>query len=466
MSENITNRNQENVEIFEKLPIPKAIQKMAIPTIISQLIVLIYNIADTFFIGRTNNPYMVAGASLILPVFNLALVISSFFGSGGGSLISRLLGANNLKEARKVFNFSFYLSLICSSLVSLSIFLFLNPLLKTLGAGPETFEYAKTYVTMVIILGGIPTVMSNTLSMLIRSVGDSIKAGFGITLGGIINIILDPIFMFILFPKGQEILGAGAATCLSNIIACIYFAIVLINKREDPVLKFLNPLDFPNKSNIKSIIDVGFPSAIGVFLFDIDYIVLDRLTANYHAIALAAIGIVLKAERLPLNIGIGIAQGMLPVVAYNYSSKNFKRMKEAQNYSLKLGIICSILSIIFYELFANFIMHIFINDTQTVQLGIYFLRVRVLATPLMFISFFFVYVFNAYGKGGYALFLAVLRWLVLNIPMLFLLDHLIGLNGLVWSQVTADTINVICSIIIYQYYKKHYLVLLEKETTT
>lgn len=446
--------NSENTELFERMPIPKAIRIMAIPTVISQLIVLIYNIADTFFIGRTGNPYMVAGASLILPVFNLTLVISSLAGSGGGSLMARLLGQERISEARKVFSFSVYLALFISAFFSIFSFIFATPLLGLLGADEKTFSFAYTYVLMVVILGGVPTVISNTLAVLIRSVGESKKAGFGITMGGIINIFLDPLFMFVLFPKGMEILGAGSATCLSNIIACSYFLIVLYRKRSDPVLKMTSPRNLPDKESIKSVFVVGLPTGIATLLFDIDYMVIDKLIAGYDAIALAAIGIVLKVERLPLNIGIGICQGMLPIVAYNYASKNYKRMNGAKNYSLLLGWATSIISVILYEIFARELITLFISDSQTVALGTYFLRARVLATPFMFMSFFYVYLFNAYGNGKNALILGVMRWLGFNIPMLFLLDHLIGLNGIVWAQLIADVINVIFSVIIYSHFQK------------
>ena len=443
-----------NIEIFEELPVPRAVRTMAVPTIISQLIVLIYNLADTFFIGRTNDPYMVAGAALILPFFNITLSLSGLAGIGGGALISRLLGEKRPNEARKVYSFCVWLGLLVSALFSLGTLLFLRPVILLLGAGSDTYGHASSYAFFVIVCGGVPTVLSNTFANLIRSVGESRKAGLGITMGGLINIALDPIFMFVLLPHGMEIAGAGIATCLSNWIVCVYFIAVLARLgKTEPVLRLCPPLSFPARQSIAGIFAVGVPSAIATFLFDLDYIVIDRLMSGYTDIALAAIGIVLKAERLPLNIGIGICQGMVPIVAYNFSSGNYVRMNAAKRYSLRLGLICAAASIALYQLFAGQIIGIFINDGATAALGTGFLRARVLATPLMFLCFFHVHLFNGFGEGGRALFLGVMRWLVFNIPMLFLLNALFGMYGIVWSQVTADTLTAALSLRVYRRYE-------------
>lgn len=451
------NKGVSNTEIFENIPVAKAVRMMAIPTVISQLIVLMYNIADTFFIGRTGNPYMVAGASLILPLFNITLSLSGLAGVGGGTLISRLLGIRKTEEAGKVFSFSVWLCTFTSLVFSICVFVFMHPLMYFLGAGADTYGYASAYAFFVICCGGIPTVLANTLSILLRSTGESAKAGFGITMGGIINIILDPLFMFVLFPEGMEITGAGVATCLSNCITCLYFIIVLVRIRKESVLHLYSPLRLPSGKSLGSVFLVGLPSSIATFLFDVDYMVIDRLMAGYNDIALAAVGIVLKAERLPLNIGIGICQGMIPIIAYNYSAKNYNRMNDTRRYSLRLGLVCAAFSIMLYEIFAGQIMHIFISDPETVALGTGFLRIRVIATPLMFLCFFHVYLFNGFGKGWYSLFLGVTRWLVFNIPMLFILNRLIGIYGLVWSQSAADILTVLLSVIVYRRYEKKHI---------
>ena len=269
--------NQEQEDVFRNLPVPKALFKMILPAVASQLIVLIYNMADTFFVGQTNNPYMVAGTSLILPVFNITLCLAGLAGIGGGSMISRLLGQEREDEARKVSAFSLYLALLIAALFALGMGLFMEPMLLILGAGENTYEYARQYALCVIVIGGVPTVLSNVLSNLIRSIGRSKEASIGIILGGLLNIALDPLFMFVLMPEGYEVLGAGVATCLSNCVALLFFIVVLIRMGRGSVISFAPMLGLPRSSSVLAVFGVGIPSAIASFLFDLDYVIIDKL---------------------------------------------------------------------------------------------------------------------------------------------------------------------------------------------
>ena len=449
--EKVTKTDQENV--FKNVPVPAALRIMVVPAVISQLIVLIYNMADTFYVGQTNNPYMVAATSLILPVFNITLCLAGLAGVGGGALISRLLGQDRAEEAQRVSAFSLYLGILIAAVFSAVMAVFMNPILELLGAGENTYGYARQYALCVIVFGGIPTVLSNVLSNLIRSIGHSREAGAGIILGGILNIVLDPVFMFVLLPDGCEVLGAGIATALSNCMACLFFVIVLIQMGHESVITFRMKTGIAEKNSILSVFAVGIPSAISTFLFDLDYVVIDKLMVSYHDLALAAIGIVLKVERFPLNVGIGICQGMMPLVAYNYAAGSYRRMDDTIRYSRNLGLLVAGVSIVLYEIFAGPIISVFMSDPQTAGLATQFLRIRVLATPLMFLSFFTVYLFQAFGEGRISLFLGVTRWLVFNIPMLFLLNAVFGMFGVVWSQVTADSLTVLLSFYVYRKYK-------------
>ncbi len=439
------NTETDREEVFREYPVPKALRVMVVPAVISQLIVLIYNMADTFYVGQTDNPYMIAATSLILPVFNISLCLSGLAGVGGGALISRLLGQGREDEARKASVFSLYLALLIAGIFAVGMGVFMEPVLKLLGAGENTYEYARQYALCVIVLGGIPTVLSNALANLVRSVGRSKEAGAGIVLGGLLNIALDPLFMFVILPKGQEVLGAGIATALSNCIACLFFLSVVFRMGKGSVLTFNPRAGLASKASIAAVFAVGVPSAVATFLFDLDYVIINKLMVSYEDLALAAVGIVLKVERFPLNVGVGICQGMLPLVAYSYGAGNHRRMNDTISLARKLGLVIAAVSIVLYEIFAGQLVQIFLSDAQAAGMAAAFLRVRVLATPLMFLSFFTVYLFQAFGKGKISLFLGVVRWLGFNIPMLFILNSIFGMYGIVWSQVTADTLTVILS---------------------
>ena len=443
-----------NREIFETWPIPKALTELALPMIFGQLIILIYNLADTFFIGRTNNPLMVAGVSLLLPVFNISITFANLFGIGGGTLISRLMGAGRDNEAKTVSAFCFYMTIISAGLFSLLMFTFLEPILRLLGASTDTLPFTKQYTFCVIVLGAVPTILSMTLSNLLRSTGHARQAGFGVSMGGIINIFLDPLFMFVLLPKGYEVLGAGIATMLSNVISCSYFLIMIYRLRHSGILSLSIRNVLPSRHNVYSVFAVGVPAAIAVTLFDVTYIIIDKLASGYGDIPLAAVGIVLKAERLPLNVGIGLCQGMMPLAAYNYSAGNFARMREAVNFSRLVGLVIGFVAVALYEIFAADIMRIFIDDARTVELGTHFLRARVLATPFMFMCFHLVNFFQAVGHGGKALALGASRWVVFNIPLLFVMNWVFGMYGIVWTQVVADIMMAAVSIVVYLQFER------------
>ena len=440
-------------DVFERLPVPAALRKMILPAVASQLIVLIYNMADTFYVGQTNNPYMVAGTSLILPVFNITLCLAGLAGTGGGSLISRLLGQGREEEARRVSAFSLYLGLAISALFSVGVAVFMEPLLLLLGAGENTYAFARQYALCVIVLGGIPTVLSNVLANLIRSIGRSREASVGIILGGVLNIALDPLFMFVLLPEGSEVLGAGIATCLSNCVALVFFLVVLLRMGSASVVTFSPRWGWPRRASVAAVFGVGIPSAVATLLFDLDYVIVDKLMVSYSEVALAAVGIVLKVERFPLNVGVGICQGMMPLVAYSFAAGNRTRMEDTIRLARRLGLVIAGVSIVLYEAFAVSFARLFIADAQTVALASQFLRIRVLATPLMFLSFFTVYLFQAFGRGRLSLLLGTVRWLGFNIPMLFLLNALFGMLGIVWSQVTADILTVLLSFYVYGKYR-------------
>ncbi|WP_419068294.1 MATE family efflux transporter [Candidatus Allofournierella excrementavium] len=209
--------------------------------------------------GQTNNPYMVAATSLILPVFNITLCLAGLAGIGGGSLISRLLGEGDEEEARRVSAFSLYLGLAVSALFAVGILVFMEPVLQLLGAGANTYEYARQYALCVIVVGGVPTVLSNVLSNLIRSIGLSREASAGIILGGVLNIALDPLFMFVLLPDGQEVLGAWLATCLSNCVAFLFFAAVLVRMGRGAAVTFSPKAGMPRAESISPFSVLGCP---------------------------------------------------------------------------------------------------------------------------------------------------------------------------------------------------------------
>ena len=434
--------------LFEQTPVPKAVAQLAVPTILSSLVMVLYNLADTYFVGQLNDPVQNAAVTLAAPVLLAFNAVNNLFGVGSSSMMSRALGRKDYDTVYKSSAFGFYCSILCGMLFSVFYFLLRVPLLTVLGADAQTAASTTGYLTWTTGLGAVPAILNVVMAYLVRSEGASLHASIGTMSGCLLNIILDPIFIL---PWGFHMgaAGAGLATCLSNCVALLFFLVVLARMGRGSIITFSPKAGLPQRSSIVAVFGVGIPSAITTLLFDLDYVVIDKLMVSYHDVALAAVGIVLKVERFPLNVGVGICQGMLPLVAYNYSAGNQQRMNDAIRLSRRLGLIVAAISIALYEIFAVQFSNLFIGDAQTVELASQFLRIRVLATPLMFLSFFTVYLFQAFGKGRVSLFLGVTRWLFLNIPMLFILNAIFGMFGIVWSQITADTLNVILSFYVY-----------------
>lgn len=438
-----------NKELFEQMPVAKALATLAVPTIISQLITIIYNLADTFFVGRTNDPFKVAAATISFLFLFMTTALANLFGIGGGSLISRLLGEKKPEEAKRVCALSFYGAVLISAIYVFVMSVYMEPILRLAGASDNTIVYAKDYIFWAIIIGGIPTTVSLTVAHLLRSEGFARDASIGLGMGGISNIILDPIFMFYILPKGQEVAGAAIATMVSNMISCIYLLIVFLKRTKTTCMSVSIKNAVAGLKYTLKIFSVGFPSTISTLLSCISNSVINNLISGYGDIPMAAMGIVKKIDMIPLSISMGICQGMLPLVAYNYASGNYKRMRAFSNCAILWGILFAGFCILIFELFTGHIVRLFIEEEETLALGTSFLSIACLATPLMITNVQMNYTFQAMGKGPQTLLLASCRQGLINIPLLFIMNSIFGLYGIICTQIIADGITMIISFSMY-----------------
>lgn len=445
-------------EVFERMPVPKALATLAIPTIISQLITMIYNLADTFFIGLAKNPSMTAASSVAFTLVFMMNALPNLFGVGGGSLISRLLGEKKDKEASGVASFSFYMTLIFAFVYSLVVFIFMDPVLRMLSATDTSIVFARQYAFWVVVIGAIPATLSMTMAQLLRSEGFAGKASFGLGLGGVLNIILDPIFMFVILDKGNEVKGAAIATMISNVVVLVYFIINYLIIKKKSVISLNPKIALLKFEYIKSVFAVGIPSALGSLLACIANIVINNLAVGYSDVVpdvkdvpVASIGIAKKIDMLPMNVGFGLCQGMMPLVAYNYASGDHKRMRDVARVARNASMIFAGLCIIFFQIFASEIAGVFINDEpNTKAMSAAFLRILCLSVPFMLFNLQISFSFQAMGMGKQSLILSSLRQGVVNIPLLFVMDKLFGLYGIVWTQLISDIITGVISYIIYR----------------
>lgn len=435
--------NEEKSLLFSEVPVRKAVLTLAIPTVISQLITVVYNMADTFFIGQLNDPLQVAAATLGMPCFMFLTAFANLFGLGGSSLISRCLGADNKEKARHTSSFCIWTGIIIAFLYGLAILILEPVLFPILGAKTETWGYLKQYIFWTVGVGSVPTVMNAEFAHLIRTEGYSKTAGLGVALGGILNIALDPIFIF---GFHLNIVGAAMATMLSNMIAMLYFIFFLFHIRKKSVIT-LNPKEYSMHENILiEVITVGLPGFVMTLMSTISNTALNHIVAGYSNKAIAGMGIAKKIDLLAYAIAQGMTQGTLPLIGYNYSSGHFKRMKESIKTAFFYSFIVAICGTLLLYFFASPISGCFISDKETVEYGQRFLKIICLACPTTAINFMVITVFQALGKRKQPLFLSLLRKGSLDIVFMLLLNKLIGISGIVWATPFADWIAFVISI--------------------
>lgn len=422
-------------EIFETLSVHKAVATLAVPTIISQIVSIIYNLADTFFIGQLGNPYMVAAVTLVYPWFTLLTALGNLFGIGGSSLVSRLLGAKREEEVKYVSSFCFYGGIAATFVFSLLSVCFHVPLLRFLGASEENYLYARTYLIWVVVLGGIPTMLGMTLAHFLRSEGHAKLASAGIMLGGILNMLLDPIFIYGL---KMGFTGAAVATALSNLVSLMFFLFRFRKLKERTVLS-LSLCHF-RLQYAGQVFSVGISSALTSGLATLSNMTIVKLASGYGDIPIAAYGIVKKIDMFPLGISMGLCQGFMPLVGYNYASKNYRRMREVSVFSWKTALFIALGFVVSFLGFAPWLMQAFIRDSQTSMLGTSFLRIACLAVPITSVNALIIYTLQAMGKGFQAAVLTVCRQGLLNIPLLILMNTIFGLYGMIWTQLVIELI--------------------------
>lgn len=430
--------------LFEKMPVPKAVAALAVPTIISQVVTMIYSLADTFFVGQLGDPLMVAAVSLVSPWFNLLTALGNLFGLGGSSLISRLMGAQNRKDVRYVATFSIWGGAAAALLFSLATYFARVPLLNFLGASPDTYPYAEDYLFWVVVLGGVPTVVSLALGHLLRSEGHAKQAGAGMMFGGILNAALDPVFIF---GFHWNVAGAAVATALSNGASVIFFLIQYFRLREKTAVS-LNPRYFTLRFT-RPVFSVGLASALATALGNASNMVMVHLASGYGDIPVAAYGIVKRIDQFPLNVSMGLCQGFMPLVGYNFASGDYGRMRKVSTFSWKAALVMSACFVACFAVFAPQILRLFIPEAETSALGASFLRIACLAVPLTSVNFLISYTLQAMGKGAQSAALTFSRQGLLNIPLLIVMNLIFGLYGMIWTQLAVEVIMLPISLGMY-----------------
>lgn len=440
------NSKFDKEDLFERTSIPKAVAQLSVPTIIGSLVMMLYNLADTYFVGMLDDPVQNAAVTLAAPVLLAFNAINNLFGVGCSSMMSRALGKKDYDTVSGSSTFGFWCSIVCGLIFSVGCTVLKGPLLTLLGADKNTFDVTDGYMFWTVTCGAIPSILNMVMSYFVRSEGESLHASIGSMSGCILNMILDPLFILPQF-LGMGSAGAGCATFISNCVACAYFFVLIYVKRNKSYV-CIDPRKLTINARIaKEVFGVGVPASIQNLLNVTGMTVLNNFAAEYGADAVAAIGIAQKISMIPMYAAMGLSQGVMPLISYNYASGNSSRMKKTISFTGWISFAFLVAVSVMYYVGAESLIGAFINNPGVIGYGTGLLRGLCLGTPFLAVDFLAVGVFQACGMGINSLVFAIARKIVLEIPALFVLNAVFGLYGLAYAQFCAEFVLTICALI-------------------
>ncbi len=502
----------KNIDVFEKLPVPKAVFKLAIPTVLSMIVAVFYNMVDAFFVGLIHDPSQFAAVNVATPVFLILMAAGNIFGMGGSSYISRSLGRKEFDVVKKISSFCFYAGIGTGIIGGALILIFIRDILNGIGTTEITFGFAKQYLS-IVAWGGPVIVVSNAFTNIIRGEGAASNSMKGMMAGTIVNIILDPIFilkeLWGIKLLGLGVEGAALATIIGNAVTLVIYIWHILSKNS---MLTINPKYYQARDGIMAgVLSIGLPASVTNVLMSVSSIITNNLLSSYYYtkitdsglaekantflqettghvfrwseelktyleifvdkagsvietavsaipagvvaiygdVPIAAMGVALKANMLAIFVMLGFAMGVSPLIGYNYGARNLKRMKDVLKFTVVCNIIAGSVITVTYFIFTTPIIQIFSTDKAVIELGHPMIYSLMASTPILGTLFCFNFTFQAIGKGKQSLILAISRQGFVFFPMVFIMNSVIGLYGIVWAQPVADLVSIVMAIIMF-----------------
>lgn len=434
--------DKDNMELMVNTAVPKAILKLAIPTVLSTIVSLIYNLTDTYFIGLLDDPIQLGAVSLAFPVFMVIQAIGNIFGNGAPSYISRCLGAQREKEARRTSAVSVYVSVGVTLVMTLLCMLFMEPILHILGASQDTAEPTRAYLNVIVGFSFVMT-LQIILPALLRSEGMVKQAVIGMIIGTVLNIVLDPIFILLLHLGAA---GAAWATITGNFFAVLYYIGIFLKGKT--ALSIM-PGDFrPSARIFREVLKIGLPNSVSQIIMSLSNIILNNLAVGYGDYVISAYGVAGKLISMVFMITVGYVSGYMPFAGYNFGAGKIKRMLSALKFTIISGTcLCLVLLVPFLWLAPAFV-RAFTSDAQIIEVGVSFLRAYAWVVPFMALQMSMMCTFQATGSAVRAMVVNLGRQCLFNIPFLYLFNSLWGITGLLYAQTGADICTTILGVLI------------------
>ncbi|MBN2650917.1 MAG: MATE family efflux transporter [Spirochaetales bacterium] len=435
----------KRTDLLEHGSIGKALITLSIPSILAMFMNAIYNLVDAVFIGMLDDTAALAAISLIFPVFMVIGAIGLGFGIGGASAASRFLGEKNLDRAQKIVSTAFFLSLISAIVFFILGQIFTIPFLRAMNAEGDVFGYSVSYAR-IVLFGGIFQILNMTMNNIIRSEGAAIYSGIAISSGAILNMILDPLFIF---GFNMGVSGAAVATAVGQIVA--FFIAISFFFSKKSLLKIKLKSFSREARDFLEILKIGTPTFIRQVLTGVSTFVMLGLITTYGDEALAAVGAIVRLIMFASFVIFGYAHAFQPVAGYNFGAMRFPRMYKALRISLVSTSIYSLVMTIIMLLFPKALIMMFSRDPEVVEMGALALRVFAISFPFLGFQVMYSTFFQAIGYGMASFVSAVARQGVFLIPLLYILEHFYQLKGVVLSQPIADYLTLGLTIFIAIY---------------
>lgn len=432
--------NESNIYYLKESPIRKAIAHLSIPMMVGISATTIYNLINAYFIGLIHDTNMMSAITLAMPITIILMAVGNMFGVGGGSFITRLLGNGDTQKGKKVAGYSFYASIILGIIIGIVAIIFMNLIVHVLGADGQTMLYTKQYIT-ILFAGGGAFILNFALEQLVRSEGASKESIYGMFISVAVSIILDALLILIF---NLHVIGAGISIVIANIASTIYYIWFLENKSES-LQGFLKHFRLSFKDRLE-VYKIGISELFKSTFMIVTTLLLNNFSVEYGNNVVASFGIAVRITQLPEFLTMGLFLGAMPLFAYSFSAHDTKRLKESlKEVSLWIGGISIFFALIVY-LFRVPVLELFTSDPGVIQVGLTILAAQLVSSVFNGFSGLFTGIFQASGYGFQTGVMSTIQG-TFFIPVVLLLHHFHGLDGLIWSMTITEGIAFIAGVI-------------------
>lgn len=425
--------NESNIYYLKESPIRKAIAHLSIPMMVGISATTIYNLINAYFIGLIHDTNMMSAITLAMPITIILMAVGNVFGVGGGTFITRLLGSGDKEKGKKVAGYSFYMSIIAGIIIAILAMIFMTPFVHLLGADGQTLIYTKQYST-ILFVGGFGMILNFGLEQLVRSEGASKESMYGMFISVAVSIILDALLILVF---NLHVIGAGISLVLANLAATAYYVWFLETKSES-LKGFLKHFRISIKDQLE-VYKIGISEIFKSAFMIVTTLLLNNFSVEYGDNVVASFGIAVRITQLPEFLTMGLFLGAMPLFAYSFSAHNTKRLKEAlREVSLWIGGISILFALIVY-VFRVPVLGLFTSDPRVIQVGLTILAAQLISSVFNGFSGLFTGIFQASGFGAQTGVMSTIQG-TFFIPVVLLLHHFYGLDGLIWSMTITEGI--------------------------